>query len=140
MCGAQRVSAARGAPSVGAVIGVSGHVLAAHEGFFSASTAQHVIRPPLIAPEGVPPPAPGSSLRTLGYIGRLDAHKGVDSLLDAAPALTGHGVRVRVAGDGPLRDVVAASPAVDYVGRLAGGALARFLGSCRRGRGALGLG
>jgi glycosyltransferase involved in cell wall biosynthesis len=45
------------------------------------------------------PPAPGSA--TVGYVGRLEAHKGVDVLLRAA---VGHeGWNLRLTGDGPQR-------------------------------------
>ncbi len=45
----------------------------------------------------------------VGFMGRLAAAKGVPALLDAAAALHGRGISIRLIGDGPLRDEVAAA-------------------------------
>lgn len=50
------------------------------------------------------------------FLGRLDPIKGIAVLLRAA-AITPQ-VPIRVAGDGPLRDVVARAPGVSYLGPL----------------------
>jgi glycosyltransferase involved in cell wall biosynthesis len=121
---------ARWAGGVDAVIAGSEHLLAAHAGIFAA-TPSTVIRLPLAA-SGASPTEPPSALRDLGYLGALTAAKGVDMLLAAAPELARSGVRVRIAGDGPLRARVEEAP-VDYAGRLDGPAVAEFTHACDAG-------
>ena len=77
-----------------------------------------VIRPTSVKDPGEASP-PG---RDVLYVGRLDDAKGVELLLDAWAAAPSNGRRLVVAGDGPLRDRVAARAAtansISFVGRL----------------------
>ena len=63
------------------------------------------------------PPAPGAphpdGPLTALVIARLAPQKGLDDLLDAAARLRGRGVRILVAGDGPLHDELAARIAAE---------------------------
>jgi glycosyltransferase involved in cell wall biosynthesis len=91
-----------------------------------------VIHAPLPPPigDGSPPRRPP---QTLGFAGRLVAHKGVELLLAAAPALAEIGLRLRIAGHGELEGAVRASPDVDYAGPLASAELGAFMSSCDLG-------
>jgi glycosyltransferase involved in cell wall biosynthesis len=62
-------------------------------------------------------PRPAGVTRVL-YLGQLQADKGVLTLLKAAAMLRGTGVEIAVAGAGPLRGVVDASPDVAALGWL----------------------
>lgn len=132
ICGFRARRLARWSAGVTVAVGVSEHVLRRHSGVFGPDTRQVVIHPPLVQIPGsqtdpsVPP-------RTFGFLGVLTTNKGVELLLQAAPALAEHGVVVRVAGAGPLADTVAASEYVQYEGRLDGDALTDFLTSCDGG-------
>jgi glycosyltransferase involved in cell wall biosynthesis len=61
---------------------------------------------------GDPPPGPGNGVL---FGGRLAVEKGLSLLLQAWPQELG---RLRVAGDGELRQQVESRPEVDYLGRL----------------------
>ncbi len=63
------------------------------------------------------PALTGGSRQGILFVGRLSPEKGVDTLLAAANNLPS-GVRLRVAGSGPLEAQVRAHPAVDYLGAL----------------------
>jgi glycosyltransferase involved in cell wall biosynthesis len=67
----------------------------------------------------------------VAYAGRVDAEKGIDTLLDAARLLPS--VPVRIAGDGPLRDRFAASSPrnVTFLGSLGARDLAEFYRGAR---------
>ncbi|MDQ6745239.1 MAG: glycosyltransferase [Actinomycetota bacterium] len=130
LCGLRSRRMARWLPGVDAVIGVSGHVLDRHEDIFPPSLQRHVIRPPLVPIIGGVQAPSAASLTTLGYIGTLTADKGIRVVLEAAARLAEQGVRVRVAGGGPLQDEVRAAEGVEYEGRLAGQELASFLRTC----------
>jgi glycosyltransferase involved in cell wall biosynthesis len=133
LCGLRTRRLARWAPAVGAVIGVSSHVLGRHAGFFPPATERRVIRAPLV-PLGVEcPSSPGTLPRTLGYLGALTESKGVALLLAAAPRLAATGIELRVAGDGPLRTAVQDTAGLQYAGRLEGDAVPAFLGGCDLG-------
>jgi glycosyltransferase involved in cell wall biosynthesis len=84
-----------------------------------------------VLPEVAGAAAPGGELRTVGYLGALDRIKGVHLLLEAAPALARLGIRLRLAGDGRLREEVEAAAAahenVEYAGRVGGEAKQAFL-------------
>ena len=87
---------------------------------------------------GAAPARPnGGGPATLGYLGALDVVKGVGALLEALPELTASGVRVRIAGDGRLREAVAEAAGrladVEYLGVVSGADKAAFLGSCDAG-------
>ena len=70
----------------------------------------------------------------LGYIGTLDRVKGVHLLLAALPRLASLGFSLRLAGDGRLREEVAAAAqddaALRWEGHLTGEAKRRFLEDC----------
>lgn len=136
LCGLRTRRLGRWAPSVAAVIGVSGHVLRRHDAFFAPSTARHVIHAPLapfVGPGGMPGRGPGPALKTLGFLGTLSVEKGVPALFEAAAELRASGITIRIAGDGPLRSELRAHPELEYVGPLLGPALAEFLMSCDAG-------
>jgi glycosyltransferase involved in cell wall biosynthesis len=133
LCGLRSRRLSRWADAVRVAIGVSGHVLGRHQGFFGPKTDRRVIRAPLMPLGGAEPIAPASPPKTLGYIGVLTESKGLVVLLEAAPRLAELGFTVRIAGDGPLRSAVERAAGVDYVGRLEGGALAPYLASCDLG-------
>lgn len=81
-----------------------------------------------------PPPAPGPPW-LVGTVARLSPEKGIAELLAAGEALTaaGDGVRLRLAGTGPMEEEVrarASGASVEAVGSIAPGAdVARFLAS-----------
>jgi glycosyltransferase involved in cell wall biosynthesis len=50
------------------------------------------------------PPAPGTGPVRVGYVGRLEAHKGVSVLIEAVAATPG--VTLEIVGDGPERDAL----------------------------------
>jgi len=136
-CGLRARRLRRWSPAVQSVIGVSQHVLSAHDGFFAGGAEQHVVLHPRpgAAEEGIRE-APGERLRTLGYLGSLDVVKGVGALLEALPALAALGVRVRVAGAGRLRAAVEAAARkglLEYEGVVSGAAKVRFLEACDAG-------
>jgi glycosyltransferase involved in cell wall biosynthesis len=131
LCGLRNRSLARWVGAVSHVIGVSRHVLVRHERLFAA-TPSSLVRYPWSPPperEFAPPEGP---LRTLGYIGALDSHKGIGELLRAAPALAARGVQLRLAGRGPLETEVARAGA-EHVGFVAGAEKEAFLRSCDAG-------
>jgi glycosyltransferase involved in cell wall biosynthesis len=59
-------------------------------------------------PEAAAQDGGGDAVLTALVIARLAPQKGLHDLLDAAAALRGEGVRILVAGDGPLREELAA--------------------------------
>lgn len=130
LCGARTRRLARWSGGVNRLIAGSEHLLGMHAQLFPEALAR-VIRLPLAPLEAGPGPAP-AGLRTLGYIGALTPTKGVPELLAAVGALAASGVRVRIAGEGPLRDAVAAAD-VEFAGRLEGAALERFTLGCDAG-------
>jgi glycosyltransferase involved in cell wall biosynthesis len=82
----------------------------------------HVI-PNFLPVESLPTPLPPADReRSVLFAGRLDEVKGIRPLLDAFLHHDTDGLRLVVAGDGPLRDLVTAaadrSDKVDYVGRI----------------------
>jgi len=112
---------------------VSEYLVRAHDHLFP-TTAKRVIRNPMqpVANGGfrrpsVPP-------RTIGYIGNLSREKGVDVLLEAAPALTELGLELRIAGSGRLDEAVAAASRrlrhVSFDGVVTAESKHRFLESC----------
>jgi glycosyltransferase involved in cell wall biosynthesis len=86
----------------------------------------HVVPNFLPGARAAAPPVPADGREAvILFVGRLDAVKGVDRLLRAFAGRDTDGLRLQVAGDGPLqRDVVAAAGAssnIDYLGRLTSG-------------------
>lgn len=53
----------------------------------------------------------------IGYLGRLSAEKGIDTLLEAFKLLNDNTIELTIAGDGPLNDTVKNS-SVNYMGLL----------------------
>ena len=109
----------------GAVIAVSQPVVEAHARYFEADWK--------IIPNGVdtaffrPVPPSAGLLSELLFLGRLDPRNGLDTVLSAMPTVLERfpGVRLTVAGDGPLRPVyerLAAPVArqVEFVGGVNG--------------------
>jgi glycosyltransferase involved in cell wall biosynthesis len=132
LCGLRTRRLMRWQGAVRAVIGVSGHILGVHRGLFQAA-AERVVPMPLKPLSGPPPEPLSNPPATIGYIGALTPTKGIGVLLEAAPALAGAGLTVRVAGDGPLRSAVESAEEVRYDGRLEGEELGAFVGSCDLG-------
>jgi glycosyltransferase involved in cell wall biosynthesis len=128
LCGFRTRRLARWAPRVAAVVGVSDFVLERHAQLFPNArrkTIRHAVEPP-----SGPVPPPPERLRVLGYIGALEAVKGVDRLLDATATLA---VTTRVAGDGRLRGRVDTAPGVRYDGIVKGERKTAFLAGCDLG-------
>jgi glycosyltransferase involved in cell wall biosynthesis len=75
-----------------------------------------VLRPNAVADPG--PPAPLG--RGVVYVGRLDAEKGADLLVDAwrCATIPERHAELTIVGDGPLRDRLAAAPGIRLAGRL----------------------
>lgn len=75
------------------------------------------------------PPPLGDRLRSVAYVGRLAPEKEVDAVMDAARAMP-H-ITFRIAGDGPLRDVVTTLAAdqhnVEYLGWVERGQVLELL-------------
>lgn len=133
LCGLRTHRLARWAPGVRVVIGVSEHVLRRHEHFFAQPTERLVVRAPLRPIAGAAARPPGEDLAAIGYLGVLTKSKGIDLLLEAAPHIAQMGVRLRVAGEGPLRGAVESAEHVSYEGRLGDAAREEFLLSCDAG-------
>jgi glycosyltransferase involved in cell wall biosynthesis len=133
LCGLRSRRMERWADRVAVVIGVSESVLNRHDGFFTRPTVERVIRPPVLPRVEVMPSAPSQRLQTVGFLGSLTQAKGVELLLEAAPLLAELGITLRIAGDGPLRDEVQASPNVVYDGRLEGTEVGDFMAMCDAG-------
>lgn len=76
------------------------------------------VKPNFVSPDPGSRAGPGDGFL---YVGRLAGEKGVATLIDAAPLIDG-GVTIRIAGDGPESDrlaaAAAASTALEPVGRL----------------------
>jgi glycosyltransferase involved in cell wall biosynthesis len=125
----------RWSDAVDDVVAVSDALLARHVGFFPRAR-EHVIRHPWTPPEESVLP-PGSPPRTIGFLGALEATKGVHVLLDAAPRLRELGYDLRIAGSGRLQGAVEAAAArfgnVEYAGRVEGERRSAFLVGCDLG-------
>jgi glycosyltransferase involved in cell wall biosynthesis len=106
LCGLRTRRLSRWAPAVSNVIGVSQHVLDMHARLFPRAQF-HLVRHPMAvsSPGQIRPPRAKPTV--LGYIGYLDRIKGVHLLLEAAPRLEALGLRLRIAGEGRLREEVA---------------------------------
>ena len=128
LCGVRTRRLARWAPAVSHLVAVSEHLLARHAGLFPAAE-KHVIRL-LVAPPKSRLEPPRERLTTLGYLGSLERTKGIDRLLETAPALARLGCELRIAGHGRLREEVEAAaarePNVSYEGTVSGEKKERF--------------
>jgi glycosyltransferase involved in cell wall biosynthesis len=114
---------------VSAVVGVSRYILDRHlhAGYFASVPFQRVIHnsrePGELGVRDAPPRAPGGVLR-FGYMGRLEAAKGIAPLLEAFAAAQLPQAELWVAGNGkpevvePLRQRYAHAP-VRFLGRVA---------------------
>ena len=114
---------------VSAVVGVSRYILDRHlqAGYFAGVPLQRVIHnarePGELGVRDAPPRAPGGALR-FGYMGRLEAAKGIAPLLEAFAAAQLPQAELWVAGNGkpevvePLRQRYAHAP-VRFLGRVA---------------------
>jgi glycosyltransferase involved in cell wall biosynthesis len=114
-----------------AALAVSDHVARSHATWFGSARI-HVLRIP-VSPLARPLSPPQTPPRKLGYLGALARVKGVSHLLEAAPQLDRLGLRVRIAGDGPMVEQVrraAAAGVIDYVGLVAGEDKLRFMETC----------
>lgn len=128
-CGLLRLPHRRLSRKVSAVVGVSRYILDRHlrAGYFSGVPIQRVIHNARDARAlGVldaPPRAAGAALR-FGYMGRLEAAKGIVPLLEAFTAAALPQAELWVAGNGkpevvePLRQRYAQAP-VRFLGRVA---------------------
>ncbi len=88
--------------SVDAVVGISDYLLREHlsRGYFSACQEKRVIHNSYACHGALPPrPATERGLR-VGYLGRLFATKGVESLIDAVTKGLDESARLLIAGDG----------------------------------------
>lgn len=135
LCGFRTSRLVRWAPAVSQVIGCSQYVVDQHARFFPGA-ACHVLRNPIEVADNrqIPPPRPKPAV--LGYIGTIDRMKGVHLLLEAAPRLEALGLRLRLAGDGRLREAVAtavANGSVEWDGRVLGEEKKRFFAECDLG-------
>jgi glycosyltransferase involved in cell wall biosynthesis len=136
LCGLRTRRLTRPSDAVSVVTGVSAHVVDVHADLFP--TAERlVVRYPLAIPRWRPMRPPEQRLRTVGCIGNLDRIKGIEPLLEAAPALASLGVEVRIAGAGRLTQKVEAAaeaqPTVHYHGVVTGSAKEDFFEACDLG-------
>jgi glycosyltransferase involved in cell wall biosynthesis len=136
LCGIRTRRLARFGRGVSQVVGVSRFILDRHAHLFPSATLD-VVRHPLEERNVRKPGGPGSRLETLGYLGSLERTKGVDRLLEAAPALTRAGLTIRIAGRGRLQPAVEAAaaklPALHFAGGVGDGAKEAFLAGCDAG-------
>lgn len=118
---------ARWAGAVSDVVCGSDH-LWARLGHLFPRAHPHVVRVPVVPLADRALRSPGAPLRTVGYLGGIDRIKGIDALLEAAPALHERGIELRLAGNGRLRSLVEANvgPGLSYSGTVLGEARLRF--------------
>lgn len=135
LCGLRTRRLARWTSTVSHVIGCSQYVVDLHAHHFPHA-GFHVLRNPIVVPAGSLRP-PRKRPTVLGYLGALDRIKGVHLLLEAAPRLESMGFRLRIAGEGRLRDEVARaaaqSPNVEWDGTVLGESKRRFFEECDLG-------
>jgi glycosyltransferase involved in cell wall biosynthesis len=136
LCGFRTRRLARWTSAVSHVIGCSQYVIDLHAQYFPHA-GFHVLRNPVVVPDAGSVRPPRKRPRVLGYIGALDRIKGVHLLLEAAPRLESLGFRLRIAGDGRLRDEVARaveqSANVEWAGAVLGEQKRRFFEACDLG-------
>ncbi len=133
LCGLRTQRLSRFSDAVSVLAGVSTHVVDAHAHLFPRAQ-RHVVRNPLAIPHWRTIQPPAERARTIGYVGNLDAIKGLGLLLEAVPALAALGLEVRIAGSGRLLEEVkataAAQPSVHYHGVVGGADKEDFFEAC----------
>lgn len=128
-CGVRRRRLARWQAPVAAVIAGSDHLLARVGGVFTRASL-NVVRLPVVPLANRPLRPPSSPPRVVAYLGGLDPVKGVRELVESAPALGELGLRVHVAGNGRLRQLVddaAGASTLSYAGPVGGAAKVAFI-------------
>ena len=133
-CAVRARRLARWSPAISDVVGVSRYVLERHHDVFR-NAREHVIRHPTPAVTDLAL-SPPDALRSVGFIGSLEATKGVRELLEAADALRAAGLELHVAGDGRLRRAVeeaAAAGRLVYHGVVDGAPKVEFFAACDLG-------
>src|SRR5262245_134233 len=137
LCGLRTRRLVRWAPAVSHLAGVSAYLVGLCSRFFP-DAEKHVLRNPMVLPENLHPSGgPRPRLGSIGYIGALDAAKGVDLLLAAAPTIGELGCELHIAGGGRLADEVQAAarrfPFVRYHGVVSGTGKDAFFATCDAG-------
>lgn len=119
-------SVRRAPPEV--LLAVSHAVAREHEVLAWTRGRTRVVYNPVERVERVRPAPPGDGdPLTFGFLGRLAPDKGLATLLAAFARLDRPGVRLVVAGRGPLEDAVRAAPDVEYAGWVGGAAKEELL-------------
>lgn len=107
---------------VNGVVGISRFVLEAHLGAeYFPGALQRVIHNPIELEKAGDPEFSSKSELVFGYLGRLDASKGVELVIDAARELREHHLKVLIAGVGDM-------PYRESLERMASGLPVQFLG------------
>jgi glycosyltransferase involved in cell wall biosynthesis len=133
LCGFRAARMARWAGGVSQYGGVSDFLVRSHEHLFG-EIPRHVIRNPIQPPADSTHRPPSSPPQTIGYLGNLTREKGVDLLLQAAPAFADLGLELCIAGGGRLEPEVAKAshtlPKVSFMGVVTGARKEDFLNGC----------
>jgi glycosyltransferase involved in cell wall biosynthesis len=133
LCGLRASRMARWAGGVSEYGGVSEFLVRSHEHVFPG-IPRHVVRNPIQPVGSAAHRRPSSPPRTIGYLGNLTREKGVDILLQAAPAFAALGCDLRIAGGGRLEAQVNEAARehqnVSFDGVATGERKSEFLGGC----------
>jgi glycosyltransferase involved in cell wall biosynthesis len=133
LCGLRASRMARWAGGVSQYGGVSEFLVRSHEHVFPG-IPRHVVRNPVQPAGNVAHRRPSSPPQTIGYLGNLTREKGVDLLLQAAPAFAELGCDLRIAGGGRLetqvREAAHGQRNVSFDGVVTGERKADFLEAC----------
>jgi glycosyltransferase involved in cell wall biosynthesis len=113
--------------------GVSEFLVRSHAHVFPG-IPRHVVRNPIQPVGDTVHRRPSSPPRTIGYLGNLTREKGVDLLLQAAPAFAELGCELRIAGGGRLEAQVSEAARrhqnVSFDGVVTGERKSEFLSGC----------